>query len=254
MNIKLKTDIKMRKLLFILLFFPAYLWGQSEFSKIQIGVNFSPDYNYRTLKSTGNGFDDVIDFQNGHEVGKFGYTTGISAIYNFSKLIGIEIDVQFSEKGYQTKTMESIVIDPNDPAVPDKWNYRYKYEYIDVPLKANFTFGKKKLRYIATAGFAANFLIDVKSTFVEKYGNETKKQTEVITDAGHNKYNISPIIGAGIDYKINNKISVRAVPEFRYGLIKLYNNQYTSDVGERLSFSEHLWNIGLNVGIYYGFK
>ena len=241
----------MKKLLFILLFLPAYLWGQSEFYKIQIGASFSPDYDYRTLKSTGKENEKItakgtVDLRNDYEVGKFGYTTGISAIYNFSALFGIELGVQFSEKGYQTKVTKPTPMEKNDPAIPTNgWNFIYKYEYIDIPLKANFTFGKSRLRYIATAGFAANFLIEEKETTVMKFSEKTKKETYIRTSPYNNKFNISPVIGAGVEYNITNKISIRAIPNFKYGLMKIYDNPY---------MTTHLWNAGIDIGIFYGIK
>ena len=86
----------MKKLFFFLLFLPTCLWGQGEFSNIQIGASFSPDYNYRMLKSIGeiSYFDKMIDDKNNEKIGKFGYTTSINPIYNFSELFGLEIGVQ----------------------------------------------------------------------------------------------------------------------------------------------------------------
>ena len=240
----------MKKLLFCsFLFLSSNVLGQD--NKILIGASFSPEYSYRTLKSTGkvNSFgmtdDDFVDLLNDREIGKFGFTTGISAIYNFSELFGIETGVQYSVKGYQTKWIEpNLLVEPNDPTVPDKWNFIYRYEYIDIPLKANFTFGKNRLRYIATAGITANFLIDAKEIFVGEYGDKTKKQKNFGTSYCNN-FNISPIIGAGIEYKITDKINIRAIPNFKYGLIKIYDDPYKS---------EHLWSAGIDIGIFYGIK
>ena len=234
----------MKKLLLpFLLLLSINIFGQ-EFNKIQIAATFSPDYDYRTLKSTGkqdetgHTSNEMVDFLNDKDIGKFGFTTGVSAIYNFSKLFGIEIGVQYSDKGYQAKWREIELMEPN--LVLYKYKNISKYEYIDVPLKTNFTFGKNKLRYIATVGIAANFLIEAKAIS----DNETKKHTQ-ITTSHYNKFNISPIIGAGIEYRISNKISLKAIPNFKYGLIKMYDTPYQS---------ERLWNAGIDIGIYYGIK
>jgi len=238
----------MKKLLFYSFLFLSFnVLGQD--NKILIGVNFSPEYSYRMLKSTGKEHEEInidnwIKHLNETETGKFGYTTGINAIYNFSKLFGIEIGVQYSVKGYQTKWTDLIFMVP-EPGLPDKYKHRYEYGYIDVPLKANFTFGENKLRYIATAGFATNFLIEEKTIFVKKFGNKTEEQTNAKISSHTNKFNISSIIGAGVEYKISDKVSVRAIPSFKFGLIRTYDVPY---------ISMYLWSAGIDIGIFYGIK
>ena len=79
--------------------------SSSAFNKIQLGVNFSSDINYRTLKNEGenSSTDIVLKARNENEIPKFGYTGGVSIGLNFNRFIGIETGIQYSNKGYQTK-------------------------------------------------------------------------------------------------------------------------------------------------------
>jgi Outer membrane protein beta-barrel domain len=213
--------------------------------KILIGFNFSPDYSSRTLKNNdgSSSSDLVIKSRNDIEVAKFGFTTGLNVCFNFSQLVGFETGIQFSNKGYKTKNQDLIYFPPS-PSSPTKSKTTYAYQYIGIPLKAKFSFGKSKVRFISSIGFMTNLLLNVKQTNNFEYSNgKTEKKTQSTT-SGFKKVDISPIISVGIDYKLNNKIHLLAEPTFRYGAVKTKDAPVT----------ENLWNTGLNVGLYYALK
>ena len=83
--------------------------------KILIGFNFSPDYNFRTLKNSdgSTSSDYVIKSRNNIEVAKFGFTTGVNVCFNFSQLVAFETGIQFTNKGYKTKNLDLTYIPPN---------------------------------------------------------------------------------------------------------------------------------------------
>ena len=216
-----------------------------ETNRIFIGVNFSPDYNYRTLKNNdGNastGF--VINSRNNTEIGKFGYSTGLNICFNFSKGIALETGIQYSNKGYKTKNQDLVYGQP-DPDAPTKARFIHTYQYIGIPLKANFSFGKSKVRFITGLGFSTNILINQKNTSIAEYANGRKEKKNQSSTSGYKKLDISPLISIGIDYKINDQVHLKAEPTFRYGLLKTIDAAVT----------EHLWNAGLNIGFYYGLR
>jgi len=213
--------------------------------KILIGFNFSPDYSSRTLKNNDGSpsSDLVINSRKDIEVAKFGYTTGLNVCFNFSQLLGFETGIQFSNKGYKTKSQDLIYFPPS-PSSPTKAKTTYSYQYIGIPLKAKFSFGKSKVRFLSCIGFMTNLLLNVKQTNNFEYSNgKTEKKTQSST-SGFKKVDISPMISVGVDYKLNNKIHLLAEPTFRYGVVKTKDAPVT----------ENLWNAGLNVGFYYALK
>ena len=213
--------------------------------KILIGFSFSPDYSSRTLKNNDGSpsSDLVIKSRNDNEVAKFGFTTGLNVCFNFSHLVGFETGVQFSSKGYKTKSQDLTYFPPN-PSLPTKAQTNYAYQYIGIPLKAKFSFGKSKVRFLSSIGLMTNFLLNVKQTTKSEYSNgKTEKKSQSST-SGFKKVDISPLISVGVDYRLNNKIHLVAEPTFRYGVIKTKDAPVT----------EHLWNVGLNVGFYYALK
>ncbi len=210
--------------------------------KIFIGFNFSPDYSFRTLKNYdgSSSADFVIKNRNELEVAKFGYTTGLNVRFHFSQLAGLETGVQFSNKGYETRNQDLVYFPPS-PGSPTKAKFNYAYQYIGIPLKARFIFGKNKVRFFSSIGFMTNFLVQVKQTAQYQFSNGEKEKISESSKSGFHQVDISPMLSIGIDYKLNNKMHLLAEPTFRYGVIK------TKDA----PVAEYLWNAGLNVGFYY---
>ena len=198
-----------RLLIFITTFISLSVLGQDKnpTQKILIGFNFSPDYSSRTLKNNdgSSSSDLVIKNRNDIEAAKFGYTTGLSVCFNISQLLGIETGVQFSNKGYKTKSQDLIYFPPS-PNSPTKAKTREAYQYIGIPIKAKLSFGKGKVRLLSSLGFMTNFLLNVKHTINLEYSNGNSEKETQTTTTGFKKVDISPMISVGVDYKLNNKI------------------------------------------------
>ncbi len=236
-----------RLLILITTFISLTVQGQDKNSsqKILIGFNFSPDYSFRTLKNNdgASSTDLVIKTRNDYEIAKFGYTTGLNICLNFSQHVGFETGIQFSNKGYKTKNYDLVYLPPS-PSSPTKAKYNYAYQYIGIPLKAKFYFGKNKVRFLSSIGFMTNFLLNIKQTANYEYSNGKTEKKLQSSKSGFNKVDISPMISAGIDYKLNNKFHLFAEPTFRYGIVKIKD----------APVAEKLWNAGLNIGFYYALK
>lgn len=246
----------MKRILIILLLASLNSYAQegssnsSNFKRVQIGVNISPDICYRFLKNTNQ--SKMANFIKSHrddtEIIKIGYTAGLNICFNLQSMIGIEAGIQYSNKGYQTKFQEQEwvtsngVFDPSlDPALPNKFKYIYNDHYIDIPIKVNFTFGKKKVRLFTSAGIITNVFIKETQRNIYKSGGQTNENTQT-SNINYNRFNISPMISVGIDYKFNERMNLRVEPTFRYGILKIVN----APVGG------YLYNAGLNVSYYFG--
>ncbi len=216
--------------------------SSSDFKRVQIGVNISPDICFRTLKnndgsSTG---DLVVKLNNENETIKVGYTAGLNVCFNIKKFIGLETGIQYSNKGYQTKFNDLIFGQP-DPSAPNKAKFIYNFHYIDIPVKANFTIGKKKVRFFTSVGVTPNIFIKETSTSVLVYSDRTDRKTSP-TNYDFKKVNISPTISVGIDWKINSRMNLRVEPTFRYGVLNIIDAPVT----------DYLYSGGLNISYYFG--
>ncbi|TAH27720.1 MAG: PorT family protein [Cytophagales bacterium] len=250
-NRKFKIRAIMKQLTLIILTITAFnLYGQdnpkknpiSDFRRVQIGINISPDICFRTVKiNDGNSSRGLlINLRNDMETIKVGYTVGLNVCFNIKKFVGLETGIQYSNKGYQTKKMNYAFVQP-EPSLPEQLKLIYNFHYIDIPLKVNFTIGKKKVRFFTSVGLVTNILIKETETSLVYYSDHTDKKINP-TYFDYNKVNISPTISAGIDYKINNRMNLRVEPTFRYGVLKIIDEPVT----------EYLYSSGLNISYYFG--
>ncbi len=231
----------------ILLSFTAYGQDSTVVKNrwFNIGVNFSPDFCYRTLKRNDNSisietWNEIKNYEDSIEIHKLGYTTGINFGFRINKHISIETGIQYSNKGYKTIPV-MIVYDFNEQ--PELGTMIIKYSYYDIPLRVNFSFLKKRIQIIAGAGIVLNFLQQVNCKIIPKKPTTTFKTETHISHYDYDKSNFSPTVNIGLKYKINNRMSLQAEPTFRYGYFCIDPVSYEAT---------HLWNVGLNIGYYIG--
>ena len=228
-----------------------------EYKRFLIGINISPDYCYRTLKSTdGSSISNtIIDLRNKNEEYKIGYTAGLNICYTISKNLGIEAGIQYSNKGFALSASNftyAEMIDPrygityptNGTIGPKKVKFIDNYHYIDVPIRAIYCFGEKRISFVASIGVTTNILINATQTNVLEYENGDIKRDNVDRPYDFNPINLTPTVSVGMDYKINKKINLRVEPTFRYGLLRIIEAPITT----------YLWNGGLNITGYYAIK
>ncbi|MHB8259255.1 MAG: hypothetical protein ACYDCN_06785 [Bacteroidia bacterium] len=196
--------------------------------RVFIGVNFSPDYCSGIFK------DPVVNTLGLKAIPKFGYTSGINIFCIITKHLSIETGVQYSKKEFDVKTDLTFGdrIDRRRGFVYNTGeNNANIYNYLDIPLKANFTFGKKRIRFISSIGVTTNLFLNATS-YSFFVGNN------------NNRINLSPTISCGIDFKIKNRMCLRIEPTLRYGILKVSNDLATL----------YIWNAGLNISYYFGVR
>ncbi len=224
--------------------------ASKEFNRILIGVNVSTDYCYRTLENF-----DGSNQNNKNDEPKIGYTTGLNICKKISKHVGIEVGLQYSNKGFSSQQSDltfGINYDPrygfiyasNGSALPTQIKSIYNYIYLDVPISAIFRFGERRIQFITSVGIATNILLNTSVKRIVSYDNgETQSQTNKFNSAS-SKLNISPTISVGINYKISDHINLSVAPTFRYGLVLIIDSP----------FEGYLWSAGLNITCYYAIK
>jgi len=219
--------------------------NQKAQKNISLGFSFSPDYSFRSLSnndgSPSSGF--IINVRNGYETDKFGYTTGLNLNIECSKHIEFQTGILYSNKGYQTIKQDLNYPAPS-PNLPTQIKFVYNFHYLDIPFKINFATGKNKVKFIAGAGITANFLLKENEKNIRYYSNGDNKEEKESSTSDFEKFNISSLISLGVEYKLNENIFLRTEPTFRYGLLKVIDEPVT----------ERLWNLGLNIGVYYKLK
>jgi hypothetical protein len=223
-------------LLFILVFKESNCQNEktSSDTKISVGLNFSPEICYRTLKdNSGNSnINNLIDLKNKWEEPGFGFTTGVNVRYHISQIFLIEGALQYLNFKYKN-TFDSTGLNFGDMIDP-RYGFIYPtvgavnhFHYLNLPLKFKVRFGKSKIMFISGAGITPGILL---------------KNIDPLEE--YNSFNLFSSISAGIEYNINENISLNIEPQFNYGVLKI--NEY--DV------TEHLWHGGINFACYYNLK
>ncbi len=225
----------------------------TNYKKLQIGINFSTDICYRRLiNNDGSATSElVVKTRNTMEAAKIGYTTGLNIAYNFSEHLSIASGVQFSNKGYKTSLTALTLGEMIDPIYgfvnttteqnPNFSDFIYKYYFIDIPLKVNYIIGKRKIRFISAAGITLNIFIKEEVLGNVFFDNGNNQQSASASVYSYRKINLSPFVSLGVDWKLNERSTLRMEPTFRYGILKIIDTPV----------SGYLWNAGLNVSYYY---
>jgi len=215
-------------------------------SKWKIGINFSPDYSYRKLDSTGNAYvgflpnSTQMHYMDSIDIPKMGFTAGISVGYDVSPLISVESGVYYSDKGYQTQWYIPYS-DVQSQSVSTR--FIYSYYYIDIPFIVDVVLlNKSKFKAYIKAGFVFDFFEKAVTTSIEQDNNNTTSWSNDYSR--YNTLNISALGGIGIEYKCCNRISLKLEPSLKYGLYRIVETPITA----------YLWNAGVNVGVNYYFR
>ncbi|MBI1286071.1 MAG: outer membrane beta-barrel protein [Flavobacteriales bacterium] len=228
---------------------------ENEVLLLQLKAGYSPDVAFRTLQprdKNDSGEKQAIDYRNKDEVPIYGNTAYVSACYNLNQHIGVEAGLQYALKGYQTKQHELTygqLIDPRygfvynpNAGMADKVRFAYRFHYIGIPIKFNYTLGTGKTRFFGSVAVVTEFLVSSQQTAVWSYSDGSKKRNAVSSPYDFRTVNFSPQLSAGVDYRINNRMGVLVEPTFRFGAINIVDAPIRG----------YLWSFGLNLSYYFG--
>lgn len=218
-------------------------------SKFYLGISTSGDFAFRTL-SVAEGNNDLIlpqliESRNTREQALFGYRVSGRLGYHLSKHIGLETGLGFSRSGYSTKRQDLFFVAPSsqiDPALPSGWQLKDNFYYVSVPLMANFSFGKNRLKFVTGLGTSFDFLVLSQSTSIKHYEGSKKKRNAVNSTKDFKTFNLSPGVSLGVSYNLKENLSLRLETAFRYGVVEIIDAPITAN----------LWSTGLNCGLYFG--
>lgn len=227
----------MRRLIILsLLFVPLFGMAQESVTKdekFSIGVNFSPNYSYRTLHYQEE-MQPFVDARERDEYPSFGFNTGISARYIFIKNFELELGVQFSR---QTSIFKNVMIISGTMAstLIGVSDCQYRYHYLEFPFRVNYRFLNRKLFGYITAGVSMNrFLNTSAKSWITFNNGETDVVIGETSINNVNKSIFAVLGGLGIGYNISEKLNVRFEVLYRHSLTPLANapiKQYNYSMG-----------------------
>jgi hypothetical protein len=232
----------MKQTLTFLILFPLTILSQSidittKSKKIAIGFTFSPDYCYRTLKPDTSS-QWIAQSRDSLEIPKFGFTTGLSMLYQLNKRFSLETGLQFSDKGEKLKEVTLIWGQP-DPSLPIKSTFIYHYNYLDIPIKVNYNISTSRLKFFVSGGLSTNLFLFQKTTSRLEYIDGNTMTNNSISN-GLSRVNLAIVAGFGINYDLTNRLTFRIEPTYRRSLYSIIDAPVKG----------YLYSLGMNTGLY----
>jgi hypothetical protein len=234
--------------LLLLISFPLFtiaqnkLSGSKKLSKFRYGLTFSTDYSYRrlTVKPENEAVAYIIPVRNKNESANIGYTFGLNIDYSINKLVSLETGLNYSVKGYKTNSQVLVFESQLGTTSFSEAIGFTNYHYLEIPIKAGFSFGKNKIQFTTGVGVVAGFFLKNTTKFDVKSANGNTTSYSDNNGIQYRKFNISPVLNIGIKYNINENSYLKIEPTFKYGLIAIVD----------APIKENLWSVGLNVSYY----
>ncbi len=244
--------------------------NKQRLSRFSITPFFSPDIAWYHLQNensnsqSGNAVD--IEREETHE---FSSTSGVLAGYKINRHWGLQSGITLSNINIVTEP-ETIYAQPDNagnvkyrvntssgygyilpsysanPAIGDSlyaFTSTHSLRYIGIPVSVTWSFIKNKFTLGAQAGLSANFLTRAKmETTVEK-GFDNSVET-VNNIQGLKKIYLSGLAGFGVDFQLNQKLSLAFAPTMRFALNSINKNAPVRSFP--MSFGS---SVGLKIGL-----
>jgi len=235
-----KISIMRKLFITILILIPLINFSQQSDStstkNLIVGLTFSPDYCYRTLIANKSA-QWIVDIRDTSETYKFGFTTGLRFVYKLNRRFAIETGLLFSDKGEKTKKLKLVNLS-GEMGVAEN---NYHYYYIDLPLKFNYTFILKRLKFFISGGVSTNIFLTQKTTSTLEYSDGSTETINSSSNSLLSKVNIVALGGFGIDYNFTNRLNCRIEPTYRRSIIPIADTP----------IKQYQYSFGANVGLFY---
>lgn len=211
--------------------------AQTGLNNVSLGLLYSPNIANRTINDNSEISDIITD----NEKPLFGNTFGVIFQYRLNIFFELESGLQFQIRGYQSDLAELYSTIPN-MFIPEKTKYANRFYYLGLPLKLSVNKQFEKLSLYTSFGFIGNFLVKNKSWNIYITGEHTETFYSDNT-FNYNRFALTSVISAGVNYNISQNITLRVAPTFQYDLTSIINKNTRT----------YLWDLGLNLGCMYNF-
>lgn len=247
----MKTPVTLIALLFTLVSYAGS--STTTDSRFYAGVSFTPGVSYRLLIDNYHKYLDnkqLISSRNSYESPWFAYAVGFKAGYHIRKFVAIETGVEYLSAAYQWKQSGLTVWSgyrPDltyDSTMLGSAKGKYGYHFLNIPVAFNFTVGKQKVKAIFSAGATLNVLLGQwQQTSYNIPGDMSGSSYKTTTSIrGLHRFNLSPFIGIGADWEINNLMTLLVMPTASIQALKASDTPVT----------EHLYTAGINLSLLFG--
>jgi hypothetical protein len=207
--------------------------------KIALGISFSTDYSYRSLKASSDFYKPLVQLRDSVELPVFGFTTGLKLTTLLKKRFTFETGLLFSQKGYKDKPTIFVANTP-DPHIPKTASYQLTYSSIDIPIKLSFYPIKTvKAGFLISAGIINNIFITEKKTSTYVYNNGS---TQTVKDRSIGfGYQPSLLLSIGYQQQLSERLFFKVEPTYRRQIF---------DINSSGAYKTYYYSFGLDLSLY----
>ena len=218
-----------------------YLYSQtpSNERKISLGIAFAGVNAFRNLSSSEESttLAYIIEIRNRSESQDFKYSVGIHLAYKFSESLHLETGIDYATRGYKSS---AVLIDLYEEEI-GKVESSIDYRYINLPVVANFSFGKGKIKPLISGGVLVTFFIE-QINFNKLFLNDgTQNNSRKSFDSSKHMLGLMGKIGGGVSISLSKHFYTNVIVLYSHELLKTSNTPIT----------EKLYSYGVQLGVYY---
>jgi hypothetical protein len=199
---------------------------------------FTPQYSYRSLH-----YDASSHWQkslHGNEVPGTGFKARAQVRYRVTDRIDLLGGIEYANLGIKTRFEDLHWLDAA-ASLPQQSRTIYRYKFLSLPLHVHYTFvTHDNLRVYAVGGVTTSIFLSHK-TKVDTDDNRHASSKTV----GFSRFTGSATLGAGLEYSLGKRLSVRAEPFFEHYFTSILSDDHAK---------EYLYSFGMSTGVVWAFK
>lgn len=212
----------------------------AEARKLFVYAHVSLDGSYRLLNNrTGEDFiSSAIETSNDNTVPGFGVFAGVGVMYRFTDRIALRGGLDYIRNGYRSRKIylgQSYTVSYNT------------FDWVSIPVNVDFTIGSGAFQFVVSPGLSFNFL--GRSRGIAKQFDEEGRTIFTLMEnqtGDYRVFNLSPNLMAGVQYRINDRMLIRAMPKFEINAININREGVSDSIGNRL------WSLGIDLSFFFG--
>ncbi len=126
--------------------------------------------------------------------------------------------------------------------VDSSYQYESKYNYISLPIKVYYKYGKA-LRVIGGLGIVPQMFVKFHQKRSWTDSNSIEGSEEIKTTVGYNSFVISSVFNLGVELDFSDRVTLFFIPEYKV--------QLTSSYLKTNSYKHYGRSIGINMGLSF---
>lgn len=221
--------MKKRKILLLIALLATTLTAGAQW---RVGVTAGADINSYSMD-----MQYMSDFRT---KARWGATVGVSGQYDFTDWFGLRADLNWTQKNYRKyRTLLSNI------------DYKYRNNYLQLPVMASFSFGGQKLRGFANVGVYGGYWMNSSrwGTDYDSFSGHTYDFSEKLefNSERDNRMEFGFVGGAGLEYRLCEHWAAQLEVRYYYSA--------TSQQKQYMRVKDYRYNgtTAIQMGCYYIF-